>query len=219
MGAPRVTEQTEKIVSEMWNKRLLRTIPPSSEEPGGGGKVGLSALCLILVSVLVILSGNVAEARSYPMEEHFLTDSSATTMIQFRGALKRIIHGSLGSSLTFVVPEEKEKVTAAAVSHVQGLRFHVVQNPLLCDEDLSQDSIRLARFVSEEEDVLDDVAMATHPLVNYVCAVWPVEKELSAEGNNNQRLEWLSANGIEQRSTEGDQQLLMVMHLEKPIKR
>lgn len=205
----------QNLPSEMWNKRLLRTIPPSSEEPGGGRVGRCSALCLILVSVLVIVSGSVAEARYYPMENNNLRDS-ATAMIEFRGALKRIIIGSRDSSLTFVVLGEKEKVA----SHVQGLRFHVVENPLLCDENLSQDEVVTARFVSESEDVLvaeeRDDEVAIPPLVNYVCAVWPVQEEVLSGNNINQRLEWLSANGIEQRSTEGEQHI-MVMHLEKPL--
>lgn len=208
----------------MWSKRLLRTIRPSSEPPTIPGQCLL--LLLLIVTVVSVIAGG-AEARS--LDSSSSDDAtnnnerdSATALIQFRSDLKRIVYGSRDSSLTLVLSEGSSKDSVNLRSVVHGLRFHVVESPLLCDEDLPQQSQWTVEILNERNVLVSDenTRRARRPVVEYVCAVWPVEAGGGGivggnENDENHELEWLSANGIERRSAVegGEHRQILLMHL------
>ena len=166
----------------MWNKKLLRT--KRTTQP-----------CLLVqkASALMIMMGVIVQmgvvgARSASVVENNELDS-ATAMLAFRNALQGI--GYDESSLTLLL---QVGASNDVVHQVRGLRFHAVENPLLCDGDLSPKSRLNVEFVQVLPDAVESGG-ATRNNVKYLCAVWPVAESTSAG-----QLEWLSANGIERRS-------------------
>lgn len=200
----------------MWNKKLLRTT---------------QLILVILVGVLLGGGGGGGvEARYYSGGDNNVPAKDgdrdyATAMVRFRSALKRIVYAPLleDSSLTLVLGVADGGAKVDTVLHrVPGLRFYVVENPLLCD-DVNSVVLRDVRvnIVSEAKaaaaGTLPSREFKTDDPVQYLCAIWPVIRPAT---NDEQLLEWLWVNGIERRSTEwktsdggeGVEQLL-VMHL------
>lgn len=208
---------------KMWNKKLLRTkrTLQSSDCSASGGL--LKAVAVALLLIVQIGAYGVVEARSYlnekssdvPVQRNNEMES-ATTMIEFRDLLlQRIVPSPRDASLTLLQLKSGSSSSINNLDVVQGLQFHAVHHPLLCDEDLATGKSRVNVQIVEPSEQEEAVVDHNERNVKYLCAVWPVV--VGASGAS--QLEWLSANGIERRSTGtwsmGDDKLqyLLVMHL------
>lgn len=214
---------------KMWNKKLLRTKRTLQSSDGSASGGLLKAVAVALLLIVQIGAYGVVEARSYlnekssdvPVQRNNEMES-ATTMIEFRDLLlQRIVPSPRDASLTLLQLKSGSSSSINNLDVVQGLQFHAVHHPLLCDEDLatgkSRVNVQIVEPSEEEEEVEEAVVDQNERNVKYLCAVWPVV--VGASGAS--QLEWLSANGIERRSAgtwstgTGDDKLqyLLVMHL------
>lgn len=215
---------------KMWNKKLLRTkrTLQSSDCSTSGGL--LKAVAVALLLIVQIGGYGVVEARSYlnekssdvPVQRNNEMES-ATTMIEFRDLLlQRIVPSPRDASLTLLQLKSGSSSSINNLDVVQGLQFHAVHHPLLCDEDLatgkSRVNVQIVEPSEQEEEAEEAVVDQNERNVKYLCAVWPV---VVVRASGASQLEWLSANGIERRSAgtwstgTGDDKLqyLLVMHL------
>lgn len=164
-----------------------------------------------MLLLVIVQCAGPAEARyatTLTTENNEL--ESATAMIEFRSTLQRISYGPHDLSLTLLTTtlptnNNNNNNNKDIEQQVHGLHFHAVQHPLLCDQELSQDSrLNNVKIVSSSQDNDENSAGVLgnemNPIVDnhkYVCAVWPVKTSAASQ------LEWLSANGIERRARKG----------------
>lgn len=204
---------------KMWNKKLLRTKrTPSSASGSGNASLSKGTVAAVIIAFVIMRVGAEALYNDDASNVENNELESATAMIEFRNMLQQIVQSPRDSSLTLLQVNNKNQHAAEIAHQVRGLRFHAVQHPLLCDEDLS--SSLNVQIVSSDSSPTQALEKVTKNL----CAVWPVVREEEQETSASQ-LEWLSANGIERRSatwssaaaTVGDKDeariTLLVMHL------